>query len=73
MRVKEAELREATAKLSVYQQLDDSSRYTSLHDDVQPELLKTKQLKQKCEDLERQVQILKQQNQSEMSMQLLEL
>ena len=45
LRYKEAELRETSAKLSVYQQLDDNSRLSSLRDDVEPELLKTKNLK----------------------------
>ena len=71
--LRETELREATAKLSVYQQIDSSMRMSSLYDDVEPELLKNKNLKQKCEDLERQVAILRQQNQSELSLRVIEL
>lgn len=43
--LRETELREATAKLSVYQQIDSSMRMSSLYDDVEPELLKNKNLK----------------------------
>ena len=73
LKIKEAELRETSAKLSVYQQLESTSRLTSLNDDIEPELLKNKNLKQKCEDLERQVAILSQKNQSELSTQVLVL
>lgn len=38
LRIKETELRETSAKLSVYQRLEDSSRLTSLANDVEPEL-----------------------------------
>ena len=73
LKIKEAELRETSAKLSVYQQLESTSRLSSLQDDVEPELLKNKNIKQRCEDLERQVAILKQKNTSELSQQVLEL
>ena len=53
LKIKEAELRETSAKLSVYQQLESTSRLSSLQDDVEPELLKNKNIKQRCEDLER--------------------
>ena len=36
--LKEAELRESTSKLSVYEQLNSSMRMHSLIDDVEPEL-----------------------------------
>ena len=45
LRIKEEELRETSASLSVYQQLDNNTRLTSLVDDVEPELLRTKDLK----------------------------
>ena len=45
LKIKEAELRETSAKLSVYQQLESTSRLTSLNDDIEPELLKNKNLK----------------------------
>lgn len=59
LRTKETELREASAKLSVYQQIDSNTRLTSLVDDVEPELLKTKNMKIELDDLKRQVTILK--------------
>ena len=58
LRLKDTELRETSAKLSVYQKLEDTSRLTSMQDDVVPELAKTKELNQKCQDLERKVAIL---------------
>ena len=60
LKLKEDELRESTAQLSVYQQLDSSKRFTTLYDDVEPQLLKNKNMQKKCEDLERQLAILKQ-------------
>ena len=48
LRMKDTELRETSAKLSVYQKLEDTSRLTSMQDDVVPELAKTKELSQKC-------------------------
>lgn len=59
LRTKETELREASAKLSVYQQIDSNTRLSSLVDDVEPELLKTKNMKIELDDLKRQVTILK--------------
>ena len=67
LRTKETELREASAKLSVYQQIDSNTRLSSLVDDVEPELLKTKNMKIELDDMKRQVTILKNQNQSELS------
>lgn len=65
--LKESELRETTAKLSVYQQIDNTLRFSSAVDDIEPELQKTKHLKQKNEQLERDIAILKQGNSSELS------
>ena len=48
LRMKDTELRETSAKLSVYQKLEDTSRLTSMQDNVVPELAKTKELNQKC-------------------------
>lgn len=59
LRTKETELREASAKLSVYQQIDSNTRLSSLVDDVEPELLKTKNMKIELDDMKRQVTILK--------------
>ena len=44
LKIKETELRETSAKLSVYQRLEDTSRLTSMQDDVVPELQNTKKL-----------------------------
>lgn len=44
--LKDTELRESCAKLSVYEQIEQNSRLTSLYDDVGPELLKNRNLKQ---------------------------
>ena len=43
--LKESELRETTAKLTVYQQIDHSTRLNSAVDDIEPELRDTKKLK----------------------------
>ena len=48
LRMKDTELRETSAKLSVYQKLEDTRRLTSMQDDVVPELAETKELNQKC-------------------------
>ena len=55
LRMREDQLRESAAQLTVYQQLDSSLRMSSLYDDIEPQLLKNINLKKKCEDLERQV------------------
>ena len=71
--LKESELRETTAKLSVYQQLDVSSRMQSAVDDIQPELTTTKDLKKKIAELERQNAVLKQDNATELAEEVLQL
>ena len=71
--LKESELRETTAKLSVYQQLDVSSRMQSAVDDIQPELTTTKDLKKKIAELERKNAVLKQDNATELAEEVLQL
>jgi len=53
----ERELHEKRAKLGVYEQLDHQT--TSAAEDLEPELLKTKQLQQKCDALEKENHTLK--------------
>ena len=69
----ESELLENKTKLSVYEQFESSNRLSSLQDDIEPELAKTKQLQRKCDDLQREVKILKEKNQSELSQRVIEL
>lgn len=71
--LKESELRETSAKLTVYQQIDSTMRMRSAVDDIEPELRGTRDLKKQVEELERTVAILKEENASELSIQVLEL
>ena len=50
---------DSRTKLSVYEQIDSNVRLTTLQEDVEPELVETKRIKQRCEDLEREVKVLK--------------
>ena len=64
---------DSRTKLSVYEQIDSNVRLTTLQEDVEPELVETKRIKQRCEDLEREVKVLKTKNQSELSMRVISL
>lgn len=61
------------AKLSVYEQLDASSRLTGLNEDIESQLEATKELKAENERLQRRVKLLEQTNQSEYSETVLKL
>lgn len=73
LKVVESELMDSRTKLSVYEQIDSNVRLTTLQEDVEPELVETKRIKERCEDLEREIKVLKNQNQSELSMRVISL
>ena len=68
----ERELHEKSAKLSVYEQLD-YQKSSSAAEDLEPELLKTKQLQQRCDALEKENITLKTKDQSELKMRVIQL